>query len=223
VRDLRRGHDHLHLILASASPRRRHLLGLLGLPFEVVVADVDETPLVVEAPESLASRLALSKALEIASTHLNAIILAADTVVALGDRLLGKPVDAGEAVTMLRALRGRPHRVLTGLVVRAPSGAISQSVTTTTVWMREYTDEEIERYVATGRPLDKAGGYAIQDPEFRPVAQIEGCYPNVVGLPLCEVGRALAKIGLVVPDDASQPPSGCGDLCALARDAEPPA
>jgi len=224
VRDLRRGPGDLRLILASASPRRRHLLGVLGFPFEVVVADVDETPLAGEAPEALASRLAQSKALTIAQTHPSAVILAADTVVALGDQLLGKPADAAEAQAMLLSLRGRAHRVLTGLVVRSASGAHSYTVTTTIVWMREYGDDEIEQYVATGRPLDKAGAYAIQDPEFRPVARIEGCYPNVVGLPLCEVGRALAQAGLPISaaDTAAGRQSPC-TLCALARDAEPPA
>src|SRR5438876_7879606 len=103
VRHLRRSPGDLRLILASASPRRRHLLGVLGLPFEVVVADVDETPLADEAPEALASRLAQSKALTIAQTHPSAIILAADTVVALGDQILGKPADAAEAQAMLLA------------------------------------------------------------------------------------------------------------------------
>jgi MAF protein len=216
--------DDSQLILASASPRRRHLLGVLGLSFEVNVADVDETPRAAEAPDALASRLAASKALTIATRHPAAIVLAADTVVALGERLLGKPADAAEATAMLRALRGRAHRVLTGLVARTASAEVWRSVTSTTVWMRTYGDDEIERYVATGRPLDKAGGYAIQDPEFRPVERIEGCYPNVVGLPLCEVVRALANLGLDVPATSVEVgrESPC-TLCALALDAEPPA
>src|SRR5438874_7418061 len=123
VRQLRCGAGDPRLILASASPRRRHLLGVLGLPFDVVVADVDETPLVGEPPGALASRLARSKALTVARAQPSAAILAADTVVALGDRLLGKPADAAEAQAMLLALRGRAHQVLTGLVVRAATGA----------------------------------------------------------------------------------------------------
>jgi septum formation protein len=224
VRDLRRDSGRPGLILASASPRRRHLLGVLGLPFEVVVADVDETPLADERPDALAGRLAQRKAQAIARLQPSAVILAADTVVALGDRLLGKPADGSEAELMLRTLRGRAHRVLTGLAVLGPTGFIVQAVTTTLVWMRDYSDDEIARYVATGRPLDKAGAYAIQDPEFQPVARIEGCYPNVVGLPLCEVARALDPARLptstFVTDAGSQAPCS---LCGLARDAEPPA
>jgi septum formation protein len=224
VSHLRHIGDDSRLVLASASPRRRHLLGVLGLPFDIAVADVDETPLAGEGPAALASRLAASKALAVAERQPSGIVLAADTVVALDEHLLGKPVDADEVTAMLQALRGRAHRVLTGLVVRTAAAVTWHGVTTTLVWMRDYGDDEIARYVATGRPLDKAGGYAIQDPEFRPVGRIEGCYPNVVGLPLCEVGRALANLGLPVTtagaDASGQSPC---TLCALARDAEPPA
>jgi nucleoside triphosphate pyrophosphatase len=219
------GGETVALVLASASPRRRHLLAILGLPFEVVVADIDETPRAGEAPDALASRLARTKAETIAASHPSAVVVAADTVVALGDRLLGKPGDAAEARLMLDALRGRDHRVLTGVALARASEIIWQGGTTTLVWMRAYTDDEIAWYVATGRPLDKAGAYAIQDPEFRPVAHIEGCYPNVVGLPLCEVKRALATAGLLTSDDGDTrcSPQVVCDLCARARDAEPPA
>ena len=212
------------VVLASASPRRRHLLGLFGLPFDVVAADIDESPVTSEGADALACRLSESKALVIASVYPLAVVLAADTVVALNGTNLGKPADATEAREMLMALRGRPHRVLTGLAVARDRDVVWRGVTSTTVWMREYTDAEIDRYVATGRPFDKAGGYAIQDAEFRPVARIDGCYPNVVGLPLCEVRRALLEAGLLAPE---HPASGSTDaacgLCVRAREAEPPA
>jgi len=105
--------------------------------------------------------------------------------------VLGKPADAAGARAMLTALRGRPHRVLTGLALAQDDRIVWSSVIQTTVWMRAYGDDEIERYIASGRPLDKAGAYGIQDGGFQPVERIEGCYTNVVGLPLCEVSRAL--------------------------------
>ena len=243
------------LVLASASPRRRHLIGIFGLPFDVAVADVDETPRSGEAADALAMRLARDKALAVADRRPTRTVLAADTVVALDGRLLGKPVDADEARSMLRALRDRPHQVVTGLALaigRGEGGAdtgeeaggggadsvggqgdrgaglIWHAAVETLVEMRAYTDEDIERYVLTGRPLDKAGGYAIQDNEIAPVARITGCYPNVVGLPLCETRRALAAAGLlgeVGPDAVgiigSATPA-CR-LCGVAREMEPPA
>lgn len=179
------------LVLASASPRRRQLLGLLGVPFAVSAVDLDETPRPGEAPDALAARLARAKAHQAARAHPDRAVLAADTVVALGTELLGKPADAAEARAMLRLLRGRPHRVLTGLAVVRDRRLVWEGLTETAVWMRAYADEEVERYIASGRPFDKAGGYGIQDVDFRPVARITGCYPNVVGLPLCETARAL--------------------------------
>src|SRR4051794_12407002 len=212
------------LVLASASPRRRHLLGLLGLAFDVVVADIDETPFPDEAPNAYAGRLARTKALTIARQRPGAAVLGADTGVALDGRILGKPADPAEARAMLRTLRGRDHRVLTGMTLVVGSDAVAQAATETAVWMRSYSDTEIDWYVGTGRPFDKAGGYAIQDAEFRPVERIDGCYPNVVGLPLCEVRRALVRVGLLAPDagtDAS--PGRACDLCARARAADAPA
>ena len=217
-------------VLASASPRRRHLLAGLGVRFEVVVADVDEAPEPSEPAEALARRLARDKALTGAERRPRAAVLAADTVVALGDRLLGKPADAEEARAMLRTLRDRSHLVVTGLALATGSGAelVWHAAVETRVDMRAYTDDEIERYVATGRPLDKAGGYAIQDPEFAPVARIVGCYPNVVGLPLCETRQALAAAGLLskLPpnsDAAIGPERPDCRLCVTARAIEPPA
>ena len=233
------------LVLASASPRRRHLVGAFGLPFDVAAADLDETPRPGETAEPLACRLARAKALAVAERHPGAAVLAADSVVTLDGRLLGKPADADEARGMLRALRGRAHQVITGLALairdaapddmarqatRAPEdgGLAWHASVETHVEMRAYSDEEIERYVATGRPLDKAGAYAIQDPGFAPVARIVGCYPNVVGLPLCETRRALAAAGLL-PNPSSpelkemEPDHPACRLCVVARELEPPA
>jgi MAF protein len=225
--------EHAHgiapIVLASASPRRRDLLRLLGISFTVQAADVDETPRPGESPAELTTRLARSKAhavsvktdLSIPSTaspdisrpHISPgygdscnaaahggaglrpdVVLAADTVVVLNDQILNKPVDDAEAVAMLNALRGRVHRVLTGMAL-AVAGEIRWSdVVETTVWMRTYGDDEIERYVRSGIPLDRAGAYGIQDADFGPVERIEGCLSNVVGLPLCRVRQALRAL-----------------------------
>jgi septum formation protein len=182
------------LVLASASPRRRELLAALGVPFTVRTADVpEELPAHVPAP-TLAEELALAKARAVAQDEPAAVVLGADTIVVLDDRPLGKPEDADEARRMLRALRGRAHEVVTGVAVVAPGGVGRTAHARTLVHMRCYTDAEIEAYIASGDPFDKAGAYAIQHPEFRPVARIEGCYCNVVGLPLWTARRLLAAI-----------------------------
>lgn len=195
------------IILASASPRRRELLRTLGISFRVAAADIDERALPGEGPAALVTRLAETKALTAArqgfvSPHFRQdrgpsrpgpVVLAADTEVAWQGAVLGKPADTASARAMLTDLRGRPHRVLTGVALAQGGRIVWSSVVQTMVWMRAYADDEIKQYVASGRPLDKAGAYGIQDGGFRPVAQIEGCYTNVVGLPLCEVRRALAR------------------------------
>lgn len=175
---------HPHLLLASQSPRRQALLEWSGLDFRVVPGQVDEQPLPGEPPAAMAARLAAAKARTILAA--GEWVLAADTTVALDGRALGKPADAAEARWMLQAMRGRSHQVHTGLALWDPAtGRLALRVTTTRVWMRNYTDEEIAAYVATGDPLDKAGAYAVQHGGFHPVARLEGCYANVVGLPLC--------------------------------------
>ncbi|MCB0216048.1 MAG: septum formation protein Maf [Chloroflexi bacterium] len=175
-------------VLASASPRRRALLAsLLDAPFQVRVADIDESPLSGERPEPHVRRLALAKARAVAAgLHAPLQVLGADTVVAFEGRILGKPASPADAVETLRRLRGRRHEVITGLaLVDAPAGAILRvAAATTGVWMRAYTDAEIEAYVASGDPMDKAGAYAIQHTGFRPVARLEGSETNVIGLPL---------------------------------------
>ena len=185
---------NIAMILASESPRRRELLAGLGLEFSIEPADVDESPQDDETPLALAWRLAGAKAHAIAERHPTDLIIAADTLVILEGALLAKPGDADEARTMLNALRGRQHRVMTGVALCIASQSRSLvDVATTPVTMREYTDTEIEAYVASGDPMDKAGAYAIQHPEFQPVSRLGDCYANVVGLPLCHIYRALRQ------------------------------
>lgn len=201
--------DRERLILASASPRRRELLRLLGIGFEVASTDVDETALPNEPGDALAGRLSVAKAVAAGRTASDRIILAADTVVEIDGRTLGKPADPEAATAMLRLLRGRAHRVLTGVAIAVGRRVVRTTVVDTIVEMRAYDDDELSSYVAGGQSLDKAGGYAIQDVDFRPARRVRGCYPNVVGLPLCEVLRGLRAVGfdVHVPADADlQPP-----------------
>ena len=191
------------LILASASPRRQEFLRNLGLDFTIQVAALDETPAVDEAPIALAHRLAEAKARAVTNRLPTSgapyLIIAADTVVALGTTLLGKPVDDNDARQMLEQLRNRPHEVHTGLSLYAPQTNRQQTrVNTTQVFMRDYTDAELAAYIATGDPLDKAGAYAIQHPEFAPVRVIEGCISGVIGLPLGDLRDLLTTFGVAV-------------------------
>jgi len=195
----------MRLVLASTSPRRRQLMASLGIPFEAIELEVDETPGAGEPPPALAMRLATAKALVGARRLPECTVIGADTVVALDDISLGKPSGPEEADAMLRRLRDRVHLVITAVAV-AQDGAEQGSQprlwscsVTTRVRMRRYTDAEIASYIASGDPLDKAGSYAIQHAEFRPAAQIEGCYLNVVGFPLPEVRELLARAGWPVP------------------------
>ena len=205
--DSSRGEWATCVVLASASPRRRDLLAALGVAFRVAVADIDEQVLPREAPDALTMRLSQTKALTVAARLLvdgdldvsardgaEPVVLAADTVVSLDGALLNKPADADEALAMLGTLRGRTHQVYTGIALAVGPGIAWCSTVETRVTMREYSDYEVARYIATGSPFDKAGGYGIQDADFRPVARIDGCYANVVGLPLCEVRRALETV-----------------------------
>lgn len=187
------------LVLASGSPRRRALLATLGHPFTAVPADIDETPLPGESATHLAERLARAKAIAVSERlppESDALVIGSDTVVARGRRLLGKPSTPAEAVTMLEALRGRWHRVVSGVaIVDHRTGRIVSGTETTRVRLRPLTDEEIRRYVASGDPMDKAGAYAIQNAEFHPVAAIVGNRDNVVGLPLGLLVKLLHEVG----------------------------
>lgn len=184
------------LILASASPRRRELLARLGLPFEVVEPRVDETGL-EGRPERIARRLAGAKARTVAASCFQAAVLAADTVVAYRGDLLGKPEGAAEAEAVLRRLRGRVHRVVTAVAVLPPGRRrplVDHAVTRVT--MRRYDDAEIAASIARGDPFDKAGAYAIQDEPLSPVEAYDGCYCNVMGLPMWITVRLLGQAGL---------------------------
>ncbi len=185
------------ITLASNSPRRRDMLKQIGLDFGVDPADVDERVLPNEDPEAYALRVALDKAQAAARKTGAGIVIAADTIVVLGDRILGKPVDASDAEQMLTLLSGREHRVITGLVVLdASSGQSSARTSVTNVWFRSLSAKEIRSYVASGEPLDKAGAYGIQEKGALLIQKIEGCYFNVVGLPLSLLGEILNEFGI---------------------------
>jgi septum formation protein len=202
------------LVLASNSPRRKQLLALGGWSFSISPASIDETPLDAEAPEAYVARLAKNKVRTAArQAPPDALVLAADTTVALPVnvkghnpyQILGKPRDADEAEQMLRALRGRMHRVYTGLAVLCVSdGRLEQDVCMTEVPMRDYSDEEMLTYIASGDPLDKAGAYAIQHSGFHPVEELAGCYANVMGLPICHLARLLGQFGMPPQGDLPQ-------------------
>ncbi|HET9306462.1 MAG TPA: Maf family protein [Candidatus Sulfotelmatobacter sp.] len=203
------------LVLASASPRRQELLRNAGIPFTVQPADVDETPLPRESARDCAERLAQEKAVTVWKSRPRDLVLGADTVVVIGEKILGKPVDAEDAARMLRMLSGKEHQVITGVCLvshgaRDQGLGISESRSqvsneetgpencqartaseTTLVTMSELSDKEIREYVATGEPMDKAGAYAIQGMASRWIPRIEGDYSNVVGLPVALVYRML--------------------------------
>ena len=195
-------------ILASSSPRRRELFGTLAIPYTIIKPDIDETQHADEAPLDYVERLSREKAMQVV-THLSqpSAVLAADTVVILSADtmgidgqgvILGKPLDAAEARDMLQRLRGRVHQVCTAMTLLVLAEGDVQTSTTqitrTDVLMRDYTDAEIEAYIASGDPFDKAGSYAIQHPVFKPVARTDGCYTNVIGLPMCTLHTMLADI-----------------------------
>jgi septum formation protein len=186
------------LLLASNSPRRRELVGLTGWAFRVQPSEIDETHPAGEAPDDYVRRLASGKARAAGSlAQPGELILGADTTVADGPQVLGKPCDVNEAASMLRQLRGRVHIVYTAICLFDPhSGQLEETVCATRVPMRAYDDEEIERYVASDDPLDKAGAYAIQHVGFHPVTALAGCYASVMGLPLCHLQRAAARFGV---------------------------
>ena len=187
-------------MLASASPRRRQLLSELGLEdIEILPADLEERLPPGISPKGAVAALASGKAGEVALRRPGALVIGADTLVALEGDLLGKPRDRQEAVSMLRALSGRTHQVLTGLCLT--DGAWSDTrVEVTQVSFRELREREIEAYVDTGEPLDKAGAYGIQGLGRLLVRGIEGDYYNVVGLPICLLGEMLSRRGLDIWD-----------------------
>ena len=192
------------VILASASQRRQAFLRDLGLAYRVVVADIDETPLDGEDPAAMTQRLAEAKASAVAQ-RLGAdggdcVIVASDTTVAMDGQIYGKPVDAQEATQMLRDLRDRTHQVISAVtVLHLPDRRLATRVNRTEVTMRNYRDEELDAYVASGDPMDKAGAYGIQSPGFAPACALDGCFASVMGLPLADLADLLATFGVRIP------------------------
>lgn len=181
------------VVLASASPRRRELLSKLVETFEVVVSDVDEEALTVVNPMSTCKKLARAKARAVAALRPEAIVIGADTVVFFGNEQFAKPSSPQDAVRMLKALSGRMHKVCTAVCV-VGAGFERTDAEPTKVWFRELTSEEIADYVATGEPMDKAGGYAIQGGAAAFVEKIEGPIDNVIGLPITIVEELIERV-----------------------------
>lgn len=182
------------LILASASPRRRELMQLVDPDYRVEASAVPEETIFADSPAHLARSLAIAKARAVAAAHPQDTVLGFDTVVDCGGAVFGKPRDKAEALTMLRALSGREHRVHTGVCV-CRDGRAAATVETTVVHFAPIPEAELLGYVETAEPYDKAGGYAIQGRAARWCSRIEGCYFNIMGLPVHRTVRLLAKVG----------------------------
>ena len=206
------------IILASASPRRALLLGMLGVQFRTHVSAVSENFDTQLSAHDQARLLALAKARAVGQGYPGRTVLAADTLISFRGSLLGKPASPDEALAMLRSLRGEWHRVLTGVAVVAADGAEHVGVETTRVLMRRYSDEEIAAYVASGDPMDKAAAYAIQNREFHPVARLQVCYTNVMGLPLCLAQTLLERAGLPAFVAGNRLRSRSCSFCRRARE-----
>jgi septum formation protein len=182
------------LVLASRSPRRREILQQAGIPFVVRPIEIDETPLPGETARNYVTRIAREKAGAATAGLMVAgdIVLTADTTVVVQGEILGKPSDAADARRMLRTLSGRRHEVLTGICLRS-AGHVIEDCAETSVWFVPLSSAEIQEYVASGEPMDKAGGYAIQGLASKFIQRIEGCYFNVMGLPIAMVYRHLRE------------------------------
>jgi septum formation protein len=191
--------------LASGSPRRDELLGIAGWHPFLNPVTIEEKPHLNEDPLSFAKRLALEKAERSAEPD-GMIVLGADTIVILDDRILGKPQDDRHAEVMLEALCGKVHQVITAIAIVDPGHErFLVDMCITDVPMREFDSNEIKSYIATGSPLDKAGAYGIQDVEFHPVNldKLNGCFANVMGLPLCHLERSMKRLGIMTPENIS--------------------
>ncbi len=203
------------LVLASASPRRRELLKEMGLKFQIIPSNVPEQPKPGEPAEEVVRRLSADKALAVASNVGQGFVIGADSMVVLEGEVIGKPSDAAEARLMLLRLRGTRHQVATGVtVVDAASGRYLTDSMTSNITLRDLSDREIDASIASGTPLDKAGAYAVQDTDLRPAQSWDGCYSNIVGLPLCRLGEMLAELGYTLPPGWSEKAARlCGDSC----------
>ena len=198
--------DEITLVLASQSPRRSELLKLIGKPFHVEPANIDEDKQKNELPYSYAKRLALSKSLKVAEKHQNdSIVIGADTIVVHNNNVVGKPASNEEACQILMKLRGKTHQVVTAVAIHySKSGNTSQELCETNVQMRNMTEEEVADYISTGDSIDKAGAYAIQNVKFQPAMTLGGCMANVIGLPLCHITRALNQNNIHVDKDIAE-------------------
>ena len=212
------------LTLASASPRRRELMDTLGLEFTVTPADLNEEPIPGESPQDMVRRLSQEKSQAVAATLDTGLVIGADSTVVFEGQAVGKPVDDDDARRMLRQLSGTTHHVATGLtVIDAASGRTLSDAMTSQITLRELSEQEIEASIASGVPRDKAGAYAVQDTELRPAADWEGCYNNIVGLPICRLLEMLRELGYRFPEGWSVPSAiACGEDCPVngGREAE---
>ena len=190
----------MSIILASTSPRRRELLALLGIAFEIVAPAAEEVPSPGLLPREQAKQFALDKALSIARRHPDDLVLGSDTVIEINGTLVGKPQDLDDAETMLRRLRGRSHHVHTAIALIHEAAYVTVvRVESALVRMTPFTDQELGRYLETGESLGKAGAYSIQGEAARFIEKIEGDYPTIVGLPLRQTADLLEQQGVVLP------------------------
>ncbi|MCX6078557.1 MAG: Maf family protein [Chloroflexi bacterium] len=194
------------LLLASNSPRRRQLLALGGWSYGLDVSDIDETRIPGETPANYVRRLARLKAQAVLPrADKTQIIVGSDTAVVIDEDILGKPANPDDARQMLQRLRGNTHQVYTGIaILRARDGNLWTDVIVTDVPMREYSDVEIDLYIESGDPMDKAGAYGIQNPDFQPVARMQGCFASVMGLPLCSLSTLLRQVGIMPRADVAR-------------------
>jgi septum formation protein len=187
------------IILASASPRRKELLEKIGLKFEVDASGCDEEINAGLDPQEIVRQLSIKKAKSVAARHKNAIVIAADTIGVMGDKILGKPHTENEACKMLQVISGKSHLVITGFsILDTATNKIVTGIANTRVYIKKLTGQEIDAYVKTGEPLDKAGAYAIQGMGAVIVEKIEGDYYNVMGLPLHALTEALKEFGIKI-------------------------
>lgn len=214
-------HARQQLVLASESPRRQEIMAAMGLTLRAIPSGVEEPPPSSGDPVSIAQERALYKAQAVASTLGEGTVIGADTVVVDGDDVLGKPASEEEAYALLLRLRGKEHLVITGLaLIDAATGDQLTGNRISRVRMREYSDQEIAAYIASGDAWDKAGAYGIQNAQFHPAAQVLGCYLNVVGLPPCTLLRLIHRMGIYPAIDPRWvPPGNCRDCNRWARDA----
>ena len=194
-----------HLILASSSPRRKELLTLLGLHFEIIPPEINEEVLGQETPANHVRRLALEKAESVASHYPKSLVIGSDTVIELDGQILGKPADLEEAHHMLTDLRGRCHLVHTGLALGAKAKQIEETwVETVKVWIKNFSHADLQAYLTTQDSLGKAGAYSIQGKGAQLIEKIDGDYPTVVGLPLMKLAKFLEETGIDLPRKAEE-------------------